>query len=39
MLMHHKKEVYTWIEQRVNLRTGEETEEEEQEQEQEKAGV
>lgn len=29
MLLHHKTEVYTWIEQRVNIRTGDETEDEE----------
>lgn len=29
MLLHHKNEVYTWIEQRVNIRTGDETEDEE----------
>jgi histone deacetylase 6 len=29
MLLQHKTEVFTWIEQRVNMRTGNETDEEE----------
>lgn len=29
MLLQHKTEVFTWIEQRVNMRTGDETDEEE----------
>lgn len=31
MLLQHKTEVFTWIEQRVNVRTGDETDEEERE--------
>lgn len=31
MLLQHKTEVFTWIEERINMRTGDETEEEERE--------